>query len=440
MATDRIARSSPPAPAARPRRPGALRSRAPAAASAKGKATASKSSGRADIAPPAQPRRPRPACKAARRPAPAPPAPAAAAPCRRIAKRCNPAPAAAPVSLYWGALVGDQLTGDKPPWDMDALAQFEAMAGKASSLVQFLAPFAECSSSDCSFYEFPTKAMEDIRNHGSIPFFSWSSQSIPSSLDQPDFQLSDVISGAYDSYIRECAGEAKRVGPPLLPPLQLGDERQLVPLVGGRQRQPAGRVRRRLAPRPRHLRRGRRDQRDLGLVPQRRPRPARCRTSLPSTPATPTSTGPASTATTGAPTRPTPRPLAELRRALRLDLPRDRRHDRPRQADGDRRGRLDRVRRLQGGLDRGDAGAAADRVPADPRRCSGSRSSTTTWTGRSRPRAPPPAPSPQASRAPPTSATSRRPRRRPDSAAELSRRARRPLPYTLPLVIAAATR
>ena len=54
------------------------------------------------------------------------------------------------------------------------------------------------------------------------------------------------------------------LGPPLLPPLQLGDERQLVPLVGGRQRQPAGRVRRRLAPRARHLHRGRRDQRRPG--------------------------------------------------------------------------------------------------------------------------------------------------------------------------------
>ena len=133
---------------------------------------------------------------------------------RRLAKRCNPAPAAAPVSLYWGASIGDQLNGNQPPWDMGALSQFEGMAGKPLSLVHFMAPFAQCSSSDCSYYDFPTKEMEGIRQHGSIPFFSWSSQSIPSSLDEPNFQLSDVISGAHDAYIREWATEAKEWGHP----------------------------------------------------------------------------------------------------------------------------------------------------------------------------------------------------------------------------------
>jgi hypothetical protein len=135
---------------------------------------------------------------------------------RRVAARCNRGrgPAAAPVSLYWGASIGDQLSGDQPPWDMDALSQFEGMAGKPLSMVHFMAPFAQCSSSSCSYYKFPAKEMEGIREHGAIPFFSWSSQSIPSSLDQPDFQLSDVISGAHDSYIREWAEAAKEWGHP----------------------------------------------------------------------------------------------------------------------------------------------------------------------------------------------------------------------------------
>jgi hypothetical protein len=134
---------------------------------------------------------------------------------RRVAQRCNQeAPSAGPVSLYWGASIGDQLTGDQPPWDMGALAQFEGMAGKGLSLVHFMAPFAQCSSSSCSYYKFPSKEMEGIRQHGSIPFFSWSSQSIPSSLDEPDFQLADVISGAHDSYIREWATAAKQWGHP----------------------------------------------------------------------------------------------------------------------------------------------------------------------------------------------------------------------------------
>jgi hypothetical protein len=189
---------------------------APVASFAQGKATASRAGGRADVAGQRSLGGGRPSCKGAR----ASSARASSAQrrriLRRIAKRCNPAAAAAtaPVSLYWGASIGDQLSGEQAPWDMSALSQFEGMAGKPLSLVHFMAPFAQCSSSNCSYYDFPTKEMEGIRQHGSIPFFSWSSQSIPSSLDEPNFQLSDVISGAHDSYIREWATEAKEWGHP----------------------------------------------------------------------------------------------------------------------------------------------------------------------------------------------------------------------------------
>ena len=58
------------------------------------------------------------------------------------------------------------------------------MAGKKLSIVNFSAPFANCSSSPCSFYNFPATEMNSIRSHGAIPFFSWGSQSIP--LDQAE--------------------------------------------------------------------------------------------------------------------------------------------------------------------------------------------------------------------------------------------------------------
>jgi hypothetical protein len=121
---------------------------------------------------------------------------------------------AAGAPLYWGATIGDQLTGDQAPWDMSAVSKFESITGKGLSLVNFFSPFANCSGSKCSFYKFPTEPMEDIRQHGSIPVFSWSSQSIPSSLNEPDFQLSDVIAGNYDSYIREFAEDARDWGHP----------------------------------------------------------------------------------------------------------------------------------------------------------------------------------------------------------------------------------
>jgi hypothetical protein len=117
-------------------------------------------------------------------------------------------------SIYWGAWIGNQLTGTAPPWDMSAVTAFEQTTGKPMSLVHFSSPFADCSSSPCSFYEFPTDQMEGIRRHGSIPFFSWASQSTPASLDEPEFQLSDVIAGTYDSYIRKFAEAAKAWGHP----------------------------------------------------------------------------------------------------------------------------------------------------------------------------------------------------------------------------------
>jgi hypothetical protein len=124
-----------------------------------------------------------------------------------------PSPAT-PNSVYWGASIGPQLTGMQAPWDMNAVSQFEDMAGRQLSLVHFFAPFANCSSAPCSFYNFPTTPMENVRQHGAIPFFSWSSQSIPSSKNEPDFQLADVINGTYDSYITSFATAAKNWGHP----------------------------------------------------------------------------------------------------------------------------------------------------------------------------------------------------------------------------------
>ena len=97
---------------------------------------------------------------------------------------------------------------------MGAVSRFEEIAQKNVSLVQFFQPFADCGGSSCSFYGFPTEPLEAIRDHGSIPVLSWSSQSIPSSLEEPDFQLSDVVEGRYDSYIAEFAQEAKEWGHP----------------------------------------------------------------------------------------------------------------------------------------------------------------------------------------------------------------------------------
>ncbi|HKH64925.1 MAG TPA: glycosyl hydrolase [Solirubrobacterales bacterium] len=131
--------------------------------------------------------------------------------CRRTRTVASSAPAP---SLYWGTWAGSQFTGEEAPWDMSAVSRYESTVGKQLSLLHFSSPFANCSSSDCSYYPFPSQAMENIRGHGAIPFFSWASQALGGGLDQPDFQLSDVIAGDFDGYIQEFAEEAHSWGHP----------------------------------------------------------------------------------------------------------------------------------------------------------------------------------------------------------------------------------
>jgi hypothetical protein len=117
-------------------------------------------------------------------------------------------------SLYWGAQIGDQMTGEAAPWDMTPVQRFEQIAGKGLSLVEFGSPFAECGSGGCTMTKFPTTPLENVRRYGAIPVFSWNSSASPPVLDQPSYSLGAVIGGAYDSYIREFALKAKAWGHP----------------------------------------------------------------------------------------------------------------------------------------------------------------------------------------------------------------------------------
>lgn len=120
-----------------------------------------------------------------------------------------------PRPLYWGAWIGDQLTGTNPPWDMNAVTIFERVVGKGMSLIEFSSPFQDCSQGPCRFYPFPEAAMNNIRAHGSIPVFSWSPESSPrAGVEQPAFQLGDIIAGTYDPYIAQFAAEARDWGHP----------------------------------------------------------------------------------------------------------------------------------------------------------------------------------------------------------------------------------
>jgi hypothetical protein len=115
-------------------------------------------------------------------------------------------------ALYWGAWIGPQLTGEEAPWDMEAVDQLEGRVGKPMSLVEFSAPFAHCDP-NCYFYPFPFTPLEQVRLHGAIPVFSWSS-GVSGSGDLSKFGLAELRSGRYDPYIRYFARSAAAWGWP----------------------------------------------------------------------------------------------------------------------------------------------------------------------------------------------------------------------------------
>jgi hypothetical protein len=158
-----------------------------------------------------------PAAKPRSNPASAQPQPAASAttspgPTEPPAEPQQPQPPAEPQPyegpMYWGAWI------EGAPWDWSKVTDFEAEAGKPLSLLQFSSPFADCTTTPCQYEPFPLTPFEDIRSHGAIPFFSWGSQSIPGSPNDPEFQLADVIAGNHDEYIEQFAEAAAAWGHP----------------------------------------------------------------------------------------------------------------------------------------------------------------------------------------------------------------------------------
>jgi hypothetical protein len=127
------------------------------------------------------------------------------------------AKAGPPRAMYWGAWIGRGLTGTDAPYDMSAVSKFQNMVGKPLSLIEWSLPFQDCTVTPCQTFNFPSAQMTDVRQYGAIPFMSWGSSSLsqnPDVTQQPDFQLSDVISGRYDSLIRNWAIAARDWGHP----------------------------------------------------------------------------------------------------------------------------------------------------------------------------------------------------------------------------------
>jgi hypothetical protein len=115
-------------------------------------------------------------------------------------------------SLYWGAWIGPQLTGEEAPWDMEAAERFGAKVDRGLSLIEFSAPFATCEPG-CHFDPFPLTPFEKIRRYGAIPLFSWNSGA-GGSGNTAKFDLTALRVGRYDHYIRYFARSAAAWGWP----------------------------------------------------------------------------------------------------------------------------------------------------------------------------------------------------------------------------------
>jgi hypothetical protein len=118
------------------------------------------------------------------------------------------AEARGPAPIYWGAYLGPGEQGE-PPYDMRGADAFESLVGKRMSLLEFTQPWARCYTLPCRFLPFPRREMSAIRARGQIPVFGWASYSLPVSSSEPDFQLADIIDGAYDRFILRWARRAR---------------------------------------------------------------------------------------------------------------------------------------------------------------------------------------------------------------------------------------
>ena len=118
-------------------------------------------------------------------------------------------------TIYWGARVGGAPYGPgfgDAPFDPRSLSLFEQHAGKGVSLLLWGQPWFI----DGQPQPFDTASFEAVRLHGTLPILDWSPWDLGAggAADQPDFQLSDVISGRYDAYIRQWATAAAAWGHP----------------------------------------------------------------------------------------------------------------------------------------------------------------------------------------------------------------------------------
>lgn len=135
---------------------------------------------------------------------------------RRKPKPPTPTPAPAG-KVYWGATIGPQFTGGTPPWDMNAVSDFENQdaGGKKVSVIAFGETFhATAWYGPSGVGAFQTTPMQTVRDAGAIPELSWSSTNHDNPTD-PAYTNQAIANGSQDAYLTQWAQAAKAWGHPL---------------------------------------------------------------------------------------------------------------------------------------------------------------------------------------------------------------------------------
>jgi hypothetical protein len=113
-------------------------------------------------------------------------------------------------TMLWGAWTDRHVTGTLAPWDMSSMNVLERQVGKGQSLLHFGIPMIGTTG---AYYGFPTAQMENARDHGSIPFLSWSTMQ-SGNYRNPGTTLSAILAGKHDDWIRTFATAARAWGKP----------------------------------------------------------------------------------------------------------------------------------------------------------------------------------------------------------------------------------
>jgi mannan endo-1,4-beta-mannosidase len=123
------------------------------------------------------------------------------------AQNVNVSAAPSQTQIYWGAVVDGPMYGyGSVPHDMRGVLAFESHAGKPVSII----PFGASWMIGGAFQVFDSVGFDNIRNHGSIPLYSWQSNG----PNPADFTNARITSGVYDTYIHSWAQAARTWGHP----------------------------------------------------------------------------------------------------------------------------------------------------------------------------------------------------------------------------------